>query len=251
MQTSGIYLITNMVNGKRYVGKAARLKARQRFHRRALIRGTHTNPHLQRAWNAFGEASFSFSVLEYCERSMLVERECWWINALDLRNSEKGYNILHPVTGRLGMKSSPQTKAKISAANKGRIHTPEARARMSLGAIGRVRPPMSPETRAKIAIANTGKKHSPEVLARVAAANTGKKHSDEHKAKIAAAMAGKPKSPEARAKLSAAKKGKSFSPEHRSNLSLAHQGKPWSDIRRAAYERKREQQAEASEPLVS
>lgn len=69
----------------------------------------------------------------------------------------------------LGFKHSPETRAKISAANKGRKN-----------------PPPSPETRAKISAAGKGRKCSPETLARMSAAQKGHAVSWEARAKISA-----------------------------------------------------------------
>lgn len=64
------------------------------------------------------------------------------------------------------------------------------------------------ETRAKMSAALRGKKRSPEHCARIAAAKTGKKRSIETRAKMSAANIGKKLSPEHRAKMSAARTGK-------------------------------------------
>jgi len=78
--------------------------------------------------------------------------------------------------------------------------------------------PLSPETIAKMAAANTGKKRTPEAIAKTAAANIGKTQTPEHKAKISAGNTGKKRTPEARAKMSVAQTGKKLgpqSPEHK------------------------------------
>lgn len=40
-----------------------------------LNRNVHNNKHLQNAWNKYGEESFEFNVLEYCDVELLNERE--------------------------------------------------------------------------------------------------------------------------------------------------------------------------------
>ena len=111
-----------------------------------------------------------------------------------------------------GKELSPETKAKISEANKGRKHTPEAKAKMSESQKGKN---LSPETKAKISEANKGsknpnygKKLSPETKAKLSEAQKGKKHTPEAKAKMSEANKGKKHTPEAKAKMSEAKKGK-------------------------------------------
>jgi len=73
-------------------------------------------------------------------------------------------------------------------------------------------PPLSEETKAKISAAKKGKL-STEVLAKMRAAHKGKKRTEETKAKISAANKGRKRSDEAKAKISAANKGRKRSDE--------------------------------------
>jgi len=90
---------------------------------------------------------------------------------------------------------SPETRAKLSAAHKGRTHSLEHRLRNSLARKGKS---FTPETRAKLKLARRGK-----------TPNKGKTHSLEARAKMSLARRGKPKSLEMRARLSATNKGHS------------------------------------------
>lgn len=80
---SGIYLIKNKVNNNLYVGSSKK-SIRERFwsHRTFLRMNKHGNPHLQNAWNKYGEVSFEFIELEYCESNECIEREQYYIDAL-------------------------------------------------------------------------------------------------------------------------------------------------------------------------
>jgi hypothetical protein len=80
---------------------------------------------------------------------------------------------------------SPETRAKISAANKGRKATPETRAKISAAHKGKKR---TAEHRAKISAAQKGKKHTPETRALFRIVNAGRKISPEHRAKIVASV---------------------------------------------------------------
>jgi len=105
---------------------------------------------------------------------------------------------------------------------------------------------MPAETKAKMSAANRGQKRSPEFCARLRAINTGKKLSAEHRAKMSAAMSGekhpqfgkrgywfgKKQSAATIAKMSAAHSGeknhnfgKKFSRELRAKLSAARTGR--------------------------
>jgi group I intron endonuclease len=91
--SSGIYQIRCNQNGKIYVGSAADLCARWRAHRRDLCNGVHVNPHLQQAWNLYGEASFAFTVLEPVEPPRLLVREQDWIELTGCTDRRIGFNI--------------------------------------------------------------------------------------------------------------------------------------------------------------
>ena len=67
-----IYKITNLVNGKFYIGSAVNLRLRMNGHRTRLNVGTHKNRHLQAAWKLYGRDSFKFA-----EGSIPVRRLCF------------------------------------------------------------------------------------------------------------------------------------------------------------------------------
>ena len=89
---SCIYSILNKVNGKIYIGQTIDSKRRFKEHKSELRRNNHYNPHLQYAWNKYGEDSFEFNILEYCELDKLNDNEIWWISYFDSTNKLKGYN---------------------------------------------------------------------------------------------------------------------------------------------------------------
>ena len=74
---SGIYKITNILNGKSYIGLSSNIKQRWVQHKRNLNNNVHHNLHLQSAWNKYGKKYFTFSVLEYCDLDILPEREIY------------------------------------------------------------------------------------------------------------------------------------------------------------------------------
>lgn len=64
---TGIYKITNLDNGKMYVGQATDIYRRWDEHKRALNSNHHDNNYLQNSWNLHGETSFAFDIIELCD----------------------------------------------------------------------------------------------------------------------------------------------------------------------------------------
>lgn len=190
MIQSGIYEVRNTVNGKAYVGSATTFRKRFNLHRRLLDRGEHHARPLQRAWKKYGPGAFVFEVLErVADLSILIEREQHW---LDRRLAAKtAYNMAKVAGSRLGMTSSPVTRARISAAKKGKPLSAEARAKLSAAALAR----------------------SPEVAAKIAASRPRLAHTAESRAAISAKLKGIVRSPETRAKIGAASRGRKHSDE--------------------------------------
>lgn len=81
-QRCGIYIIFNLVNGKRYIGSSKNLYNRINQHYQDLRNGKHHNTHLQASWNKYGEESFTASVLEYCNESDQYLREQYYIDII-------------------------------------------------------------------------------------------------------------------------------------------------------------------------
>lgn len=86
---SGIYKITNLSNGKIYIGQSQNMFIRRTEHWTALRRNAHPNKEMQKDWNK-NNRSWRFDVVEYCSIDKLNEREKYWIEKLN--TIEKGYN---------------------------------------------------------------------------------------------------------------------------------------------------------------
>lgn len=214
---SGIYAITNTVNGKKYIGSAVNFQRRWWKHTEELKLNRHHSIKLQNSWNKHGSDSFEFSVLEYVESlSLLIEREQVYLDAIDA--SKSGYNICPNAGSRIGSVTSEETKRKLSEALKGRKrkpHSDESREKMRQGMLGK-KP--SKETIAKVVAANTGRKHPSEFGAAISIRKKGVKFSDEHKAKLSAWQKGTTQSDETRAKRSASLKGRPRDPDVMSRI---------------------------------
>lgn len=158
-QVPAIYLLTNLVNGKRYIGQARNLRKRWYWHRNAAC-GAPDSSYQQktaiaRAMRKYGVANFSLTIIEHCAQASLDGRESHWIAYLNTM-VPAGYNLT--AGGSHGLRS-PDVGAKISAANRGRIKTTEWRAKLSMAHAGKK---LSPEHRRKISEVQKGRKQSPE-----------------------------------------------------------------------------------------
>jgi group I intron endonuclease len=71
---SGVYCIENLITHKRYIGSSTKLYTRFKHHKYCLDAGRHANPHLQNAWNEYGDERFEFKIIELIPPKKLVER---------------------------------------------------------------------------------------------------------------------------------------------------------------------------------
>jgi len=67
---SGVYCIENLITHKRYIGSSTKLYTRFKHHKYCLDAGRHANPHLQNAWNEYGDERFEFKIIELEETKM-------------------------------------------------------------------------------------------------------------------------------------------------------------------------------------
>lgn len=182
--TCGVYSIRRIGTDDCYIGSSVNVDYRWKCHRKALKAGTHHSPYLQRVWDKHGADAFEFILIERCDRSMLVTREQHHIDVM-----QSVFNWARASYGPVGVTRSEVTRAKLRAANRGRVPV------------------------------NKGIPPSAEQLAKQRAAQTGKKRGPwpaERRAKLSASLMGRV-SP---------MKGKHFSEEHRARLSASQKGKP-------------------------
>ena len=86
----GIYCITNIQNGKRYVGQSRNIEKRFKQH---LIDDKKINTKLGKDILIFDKSVFALTILEECEINLLDEREKYWIAKLGTFPDE--YNMTH------------------------------------------------------------------------------------------------------------------------------------------------------------
>lgn len=203
---SGIYKITNTVNGKFYIGSATDLVKRRRSHLSSLKYGRHKNEKLQRSYDKHGKDSFEFETVLYCNAKDLIMYEQIVIDGFNPVTN--GYNI-KPVAGStIGYKHSNQSKSKMKASWAGRVLPPPSEDRgrkISEAKTGKKRKPFTEEARRNMSLAQKGKKIGPM--------------SEDRKRKISEATKGRP--------------GNVMSKEAAERVRLIHLGSKRSDQARA------------------
>ena len=181
---SGIYEIRNKINGKRYIGSAVNVRRRLSRHKNNLRRGAHPNPHLNSAWNKYGEDSFDFKIIVHCPKEELIMREQEVID-----NFHPEYNIRAVADSNLGMKWSEETRKKMSESHTGELHP-------NWGIH------LSEETREKISRSLTRELHYNWGKRRELNHMWGRHHSEETRKKLSDAQTGRRSSKETRKKMS-------------------------------------------------
>lgn len=119
---SGIYKITNKINGKIYVGSSCDIVRRWRDHKSHLKRGVHRNIYLQRAVAKDGIDNFIFEILEEVEsENLLIEEQ----KLLDFLKpfGDNGYNISKIAGSPMkGVSHTEEVKARLSEKLSGENH---------------------------------------------------------------------------------------------------------------------------------
>ena len=137
---SGIYRWTNKISGKSYIGSSANLSKRLNgYYNYKILADPKNNMLIYKALLKYGYSNFILEILEYCERSLLIEREQYYYDLL-----KPEYNILQKAGSTLGFKHSQETKAKM------RVKSPEnlIKIRNHLKKLNST--PFSPEVRKRI-----------------------------------------------------------------------------------------------------
>ena len=135
--TSGIYKIVNIKSNRVYIGSSINLKKRLRDHLSALRSGRHKNPHLQSSWNLHGEESFVIKIkITDVDPKRLKDVESWFMQVYDVMNPALGYNMCPATTSCAGYRHSPEARANMSKASKGKPKSAEHKANIAKSMLG-------------------------------------------------------------------------------------------------------------------
>jgi group I intron endonuclease len=189
-----IYRITNMANGKYYIGSADSFARREWQHKYDLRRGVHKNPRLQAAWDKHGPDMFVFEVIEEIPEggNQLQIEDIYLMKCVGQPDC---YNINPGAEApRLGVVLTDTAKLNISAGRKGK-HAGEKHYRYGQTVAPEVREKIGATQRGKPKLA--GRKVSEEgrakIRANIEAGRShkhwlGRKHTEEAKAKMQKAV---------------------------------------------------------------
>jgi group I intron endonuclease len=231
-----IYIVTNIVNGKQYVGYTVQLlKDRWKQHWKDAEAGRGWTLHA--AIRKYGKDTFTVeAITELMPEHLLPQIEIFYIYLFKSLVSQGGYNVTR---GGDGVPCTDEMRKKMSESQKRRGPiTEETRKKLCAAQVGKT---ISPEQRVKLSLAMTGRKVAPEVIAKTVASNTGKKRSEATKKNMSDLspkgedhhMWGKSESPETKAKKSAsllkhfaANPREEFSQETRALMSAAKKNDP-------------------------
>lgn len=159
-----IYLWTNLINGKHYVGQTSNFYNRMREYKR-----NNFNYYMKEDVERNGIENFDIEILEKIEdisnEDFLTEREQYWMDYYQSYDLEKGYNIFDVAGNVCYLKRSDTIKERFCGEGNGMYGKHH-----------------SDETKRKIAESKIGKTHAPTHFKRVRCVETGKIYNSQSEA---------------------------------------------------------------------
>lgn len=157
-----IYKVTNLINGKCYIGKTSKTIEERRYEHEYEADNIPSNKVFHKALRKYSRDSFEWEIIDYGNSDdELSQKEMFWIDHYKSyigRPDAHGYNMTLGGEGGMGYRHTEEAKAKMSEHWKGirvgenhpmygRNHTEEARTKMSKAHKGKK---LSDKTRKKM-----------------------------------------------------------------------------------------------------
>jgi group I intron endonuclease len=181
-----IYKVTNLVNGKIYIGKTTSgLKNRMKAHL-CLARKCNGNGIFTRAIHKYGKENFKWEIVDCCLfEDQLSEMEKYYIKEFNCRHPH-GYNLTDGGEGNTGYIATDETRKKLSVALKG-LNTWSRGIRVSAETLHKM-------SEARMGAKNPfyGKRHTDETKNKISRRRLGSHHSDDIKKKMSLTRSGIP-----------------------------------------------------------
>jgi group I intron endonuclease len=230
---AGIYKLTNIINGKVYIGKSINIRNRLARHKSGENK-TKGKCYLQNAIIKYGWDNFKVDILEIFQdfektednNVALLEREAYYIQLFESTDRTKGYNRCKYSSDTCGMRHTEDAKNNMKKSWKDRVYSDSMLEKKRLVQLRRVEKEKARAERLekykknKIEkeklreyILNNGRKLSIEHKEKLRLAKLGKKRgplSEDHKRKIGLPKIGKPRSEETREKIRKAHLGNTY-----------------------------------------
>jgi group I intron endonuclease len=181
-----IYMTTNLVNGKKYIGRDSKNNPKYIGSGRLL----------KKAIKKYGKSSFKKEILEVCSSyEELIKREEYWLNYYDVGNNPIFYNANNCSNGGplfFGRKHIEVTRKKMSESRRGegnvmwgKQHSQETRIKISENLIGKMSGEKNPMygKRGKDSPA-FGRKHTQDTKRKIGEKLKGRIFTEETKSRI-------------------------------------------------------------------
>lgn len=214
-RSPGVYKGICRPTTKLYIGSSVNVHKRVGEHISRLRRSIHPNPHLQNAWDTYGEAEFEWELIEETTIDEMLTAEQYYLDQYQAYDRRFGFNTRTQAESNYGLpgpQHSDEVRQRLSESkrgnrnpmwgksgeqhpNYGKPHSAEHTERWRVSYSSKDHS-QSDDERERRSQANKGKKRLPETLARLAEAarqrfgnpetnpNVGKRRTPEQRAKI-------------------------------------------------------------------
>jgi len=109
---TGIYVITNDIDARVYIGSATSFKQRYAVHKKKITHNEGCNPKLKNFANKYGIEHLTFSAVHACEKEDLLKVEQLYLDIFQPFD-DNGFNIARKAGSPIGYKHTQEAKDKM------------------------------------------------------------------------------------------------------------------------------------------